>query len=82
MSFLQKIEPINIWYSVIGLSGFCGANYLVYKGIKEQKIEYTQIILDSIWGFMTGSVVGFMSPVIVSVGIISIPGYIAGKFKK
>jgi hypothetical protein len=83
MSFLRKITYNELWDAAIVVSSICGANYSVYKGIKQRtKTEYTDVIMDSIWGFMGGGVVGFFSPVIVSVGIISIPGYIAGNFKK
>jgi hypothetical protein len=83
MSFLQRIRRIDIedvWACGTIVSGFCGSNYLVYNGIKRrEKTVYIDVIVDSIGGFMIGSVVGFFSPVIISAGVFSIPGYIAGK---
>ena len=83
MSFLRRIDIEDVWACGVVASSFVGTNFFVYNGIKRREITvYTDIIADSIGGFMIGSLVGFMSPVIISAGVFSIPAYIAGKIKK
>ena len=74
-----------LWACGTIVSGFCGANYLVYKGIKyskEQKIEYTDLFEDTLCGFMTGMLTGLFLPFYFVGRVITFPGYIAGKITK
>jgi hypothetical protein len=76
---------LKLWACGTIVSGFCDANYLVYKGIKyskEQKTEYTDLFEDTLCGFMTGMLFGLFLPFYLVVTVITFPGYIAEKIIK
>jgi hypothetical protein len=86
MSFLQRIRRIDIdslYYGGVVASSFVGTNLFVFDTIKHsEKIKYSDIFGNAIFGCLGGAVVGFLSPVIITAGVFSIPGYIIGKITK
>ncbi len=86
MSFLQRIRRIDIdslYYGGIVASSFVGTNLFVFDTIKHsEKIKYSDIFGNAIFGCLGGAAVGFLSPVIITAGVFSIPGYIIGKITK
>ena len=74
-----------LWACGTIVSGFCGANYLVYKGIKyskEQITEYTDLFEETLVGFTTGMLFGLFLPFYFVVRVITFPAYIAEKITK
>ncbi len=86
MSFLQRIRRIDIdslYYGGVVASSFVGTNLFVFDTIKHsEKIKYSDIFGNAIFGCLGGAAVGFLSPVIITAGVFSIPGYIIGKITK
>jgi hypothetical protein len=86
MSFLQRIRRIDIdslYYGGVVASSFVGTNLFVFDTIKHsEKIKYSDIFGNAIFGCLGGAAVGFLSPVIITASVFSIPGYIIGKITK
>jgi hypothetical protein len=86
MSFLRRFQRIGIedvWACGVVASSFVGTNLFVFDTIKHsEKIKYSDIFGNAIFGCLGGAAVGFLSPVIITAGVFSIPGYIIGKITK